>query len=25
MGEKMTKFLEQQEIPKAKAGLDSFF
>ncbi len=25
MGEKMTKFLEQQEVPKAKAGLDSFF
>lgn len=25
MGEKMTKFLEQQEAPKAKAGLDSFF
>jgi Fanconi anemia group M protein len=25
MGEKMTKFLEQQEIPKTKAGLDSFF
>jgi len=25
MGEKMNKFLEQQETPKAKAGLDSFF
>jgi len=25
MGEKMTKFLEQREIPEAKAGLDSFF
>ncbi len=25
MGEKMNKFLEQQEVPKAKAGLDSFF
>jgi ERCC4-related helicase len=25
MGEKMTKFLEEQEVPKAKAGLDSFF
>jgi len=25
MGEKMTKFLEQQEVPHAKAGLDSYF
>ncbi len=25
MGEKMTKFLEQQEVSKSKAGLDSFF
>jgi len=25
MGEKMTKFLEQQEVSKPKAGLDSFF
>ncbi len=25
MGEKMTKFLEQQGVPKTKAGLDSFF
>ena len=25
MGDKMTKFLEQQEVPKSKAGLDSFF
>lgn len=25
MGEKMTKFLANQELPKAKAGLDSFF
>ncbi|HEX5458146.1 MAG TPA: DEAD/DEAH box helicase [Candidatus Nitrosotalea sp.] len=25
MGEKMNKFLEQQETPKAKSGLDSFF
>ncbi|MHB8603223.1 MAG: DEAD/DEAH box helicase [Nitrosotalea sp.] len=25
MGEKMNKFLEQQDTPKAKAGLDSFF
>lgn len=25
MGEKMNKFLERQEIPKAKVGLDSFF
>ena len=25
MGEKMTKFIEEQEVPKAKAGLDSFF
>ena len=25
MGEKMTKFLEQQEVSKSKVGLDSFF
>lgn len=25
MGAKMTKFIEEQEAPKAKAGLDSFF
>jgi len=25
MGEKMSKFLEQQEVSKSKAGLDSFF
>jgi Fanconi anemia group M protein len=25
MGEKMNRFLEQQEIPKARTGLDSFF
>ena len=25
MGDKMTKFLEQQEMPKSKVGLDSFF